>query len=92
MTKIAVARDSKKILSTAKIPGNMPSKASTPPTLLVKRTQHTGTRGVNLNKLNAIPYFLPQSQLVKGFEMYVSGSEKDPNYRIHTITHHESDN
>ena len=81
-----------KIQPTAKFPGNMPSKASTPPTLLATRTQHTGTRGVICNKLNAIPHFLPQSQLVKGFEMYVSGSKKDPNYRIHTITPYESDN
>jgi hypothetical protein len=70
----------------------MPSIASTPPTLLVNRTQHTGIRGVKLNKLNAIPHFLPQSQLVKGFEMYVSGSKKDPNYKIHTVTEYESRN
>ena len=75
-----------KIQSTATFPGKMLSTASsTPPTHWTTRTKDTGNRGVICNKFNAIPYFIPASQIVGGIEVYVSGSEKDPNYRIYTV-------
>ena len=81
-----------KIQPTATFPGKMPSKASAPPTHWATRTHDTGTRGVICNKLNAIPHFFPASQFVRGIEVYVSGSEKDSNYKIYTITLNESNN
>ena len=75
-----------KIQSTATIPGKMLLKASSaPPTHWTTRTKDTGNRGVICNKFNAIPHFFPASQFVRGIEVYVSGSEKDSNYRIYTI-------
>ena len=93
--KLLLKGTSRRPYQQLQFPGTMPSLASTPPSLLgVNRTQHTSTeiRGVRPNKLNIIPHFLPQIQIVKGFEMYVSGSLLDPNYRIHTITEYESGN
>ena len=79
-----------KIQSTATIPGKMLQKASsTPPAHWTSRTKETGNRGVICSTFNAIPHFFPASQIVRGIEVYVSGSSKDSNYRIYTIESNE---